>query len=70
MYQILTEEEAQKGFERFKKKQKSNYIGVVKSLERGFYKLLILLKYSESVQRGIYTIEPDRENNKEDKKEG
>ena len=57
IYQVFTEEEALKGFERFKEKWESKYPKVVNSWEQELYKLLMFLKYPESIQRviAIYT---------------
>jgi len=55
IYQSSTEEEALKGFEKFKEKWESKYPKVVKSWEQELYKLLTFLKYPESIQRVIYT---------------
>jgi len=55
IYQVSTEEEALKGFEKFKEKWESKYPRVVKSWEQELYKLLTFLKYPESIQRVIYT---------------
>ncbi len=55
IYQVSTEEEALKGFEKFKEKWESKYPNVVKSWEQDLYKLLTFLKYPESIQRVIYT---------------
>ncbi|WP_173790635.1 transposase, partial [Desulfurobacterium indicum] len=50
-----TEEEALRGFEKFKEKWELKYPKVVKSWEQELYKLLTFLKYPESVRRVIYT---------------
>jgi putative transposase len=55
IYQASTEEEALRGFEKFKEKWKLKYPKVVKSWEQELYKLLTFLKYPESIQRVIYT---------------
>ena len=55
IYQVSTEEEALKGFEKFKKKWQSKYPKLVKSWEQELYKLLTFLKYPEAIQRVIYT---------------
>ncbi len=55
IYQASTEEEALKGFEKFKEKWGLKYPKVVKSWEKELYKLLTFLKYPESIQRVIYT---------------
>jgi len=55
IYQSSTEEEALKGFERFKERWVVKYPKVVKSWEQELYKLLTFLKYPESIQRVIYT---------------
>lgn len=55
IYQASTEEEALRGFEKFKEKWELKYPKVVKSWEQELYKLLTFLKYPESVRRVIYT---------------
>ena len=55
IYQASTEEEAFKGFKKFKEKWELKYPKVVKSWEQELYKLLTFLKYPESIQRVIYT---------------
>ena len=55
VYQASTEEEALKGFKKFKEKWERKYPKVVKSWEQELYKLLTFLKYPESIQRVIYT---------------
>jgi len=55
VYQVFTEEEALKGFEKFRERWESKYPRVVKSWEQELYKLLTFFKYPESVQRVIYT---------------
>ena len=55
IYQVSTEEDALKGFEKFKKKWQSKYPKLVKSWEQELYKLLTFLKYPEAIQRVIYT---------------
>ncbi len=53
VYQVSTEEEALKGFEKFRERWESKYPRVVKSWEQELYKLLTFLKYPKSVQRVI-----------------
>jgi len=55
IYQASTEEEALKGFEKFKEKWELKYPKVVKFWEQELYKLLMFIKYPESIQRVIYT---------------
>jgi putative transposase len=55
IYQVSKEEEAIKGFERFKNNWKQKYPNVVKSWEQELYKLLVFLKYPKPIQRVIYT---------------
>ncbi|ADY73245.1 transposase mutator type [Desulfurobacterium thermolithotrophum DSM 11699] len=55
IYQVSTEEDALRGFEKFKEKWGAKYPKVVKSWEQELYKLLTFLRYPESIQRVVYT---------------
>ncbi len=55
IYQVSTEEEALKAFDRFKEKWEWKYPRLVRSWEQELYKLLTFLKYPEFIQRVIYT---------------
>jgi len=55
IYQVSTEEDALRGFEKFKGKWGAKYPKVVKSWEQELYKLLTFLRYPESIQRVVYT---------------